>query len=227
MGRPGRMLSGSLHHPGSGRGDGLGVVICHGMLSDRSSEKHVALSIRSADLGLTALRFDFAGRGDSEGGPEDLTIGGEVADCRGALTALRSRGLDGPVLVGSSLGGTVSLLAAAEDQRVAGLVTMAAPSKLPEGPRSAWGESAREVPETFYEEARRHDLEEAARSITCPWLILHGASDEVVPVSHAQHLDASGRGRLVIRAGGDHRFASPGGLEWLLATVTGFLEDLV
>jgi pimeloyl-ACP methyl ester carboxylesterase len=222
-GRPGIMLTGSLHRPRTDVGGDVGVVVSHGMLSDRTSTKHVAIATRAAAVGFPALRFDFAGRGDSAGGPEDLLLGGEVADCRGAVQALRARGVRRSVLVGSSLGGTVSLLTAALEPDVAALVTIAAPSRLPEGPRDSWGESAREVPEAFYAEARNHDLESAAAGIRCPWLIVHGAEDEVVPLEQGQHLAAMGRGRLVVRQGGDHRFGADADLTWLVDTITGFI----
>jgi pimeloyl-ACP methyl ester carboxylesterase len=222
-GRPGITLVGSLHRPEVATPGGFGVIVSHGMLSDRTSAKHVAIATRAAALGRPSLRFDFAGRGESEGGPENLTLGGEVLDCRGAMRALAVRGVRHPVLVGSSLGGTVSLLAAAAEEDVAALVTIAAPSRLPEGPRTSWGESAREVPSSFYVEARGHDLEAAAARIRCPWLIIHGAEDEVVPMDHGRHLAAMGRGRLVIRQGGDHRFAAASDLAWLVDTVAAFI----
>ena len=117
LSRRGLMLRGSLHRPTS-RASGA-VVVCHGMLSSRASEKHFLICEGAAGGGFVALRFDFAGRGESEGGPDDLTISGELADLQAAIGLVRDLGFARPFVVGSSLGGTVAVMAAADDPMLA------------------------------------------------------------------------------------------------------------
>ena len=52
---------------------------------------------------------------------------------------------------------------------------------------------------------------ESARKIACPLLIIHGDTDEVVPVEEAHELNAciSGKKKLLILKGTDHRLSNP------------------
>jgi len=236
--RRGRLLAGTLHLP-----DGppaCAVVVCHGMLSSRGSPKHVAVCERAAAAGALALRFDFAGRGDSEGTPDDLTISGEIDDLLGAAAFARGRVGDRLLVVGSSMGASVAALAAAR-LGLAGLVTVACPVELPTAPRDAWGGPAVAadgdrvrlpdgslVPRGLFEDARRHDVVAAARRIACPWLVLHGGRDPVVPASAATVLSRSGkRTRTVVHPAAGHRFAASSERSWLVGTIGRFLAPLV
>lgn len=217
----GFVLRASLHRP-SIRAAGA-LIVCHGMLSSRQSPKHVAVCERAAKHGWAALRFDFAGRGQSQGEPADLTVSGEVEDLRGVLAEVRSRGFARPVLVGSSLGGTVAILTAASDREIGALVTVAAPAALPERPRAAWGADSA-VTEAFFTDAKRHDVLAAARLVACPWLVIHGEADEVVSSSNAHKLcRANSKTELVLRPGADHRFSRLEDRDWLVRAIVGAL----
>ena len=69
-----------------------------------------------------------------------------------------------------------------------------------------------------------HEVVGAARSISCPWLIIHGAEDPVVPVGDATFLAANAPdGELVVHPTAGHRFDQPGERKWLIERVAGFL----
>ena len=225
-----------LHHPHNA-GNRRGVLVAHGMLSSKDSDKHRSICEAVATGGATALRFDFRGRGESDGDPADLTVSNEIEDFLAALSFLRKRGCEKIAGVGSSLGGTVALLAGARDRGLNGLVTIAAPARLPKGPREAWGGSGRIVdgelievaPREFIDagffiDAARHDVVGAARSLSVPWLVVHGEADPVVPVGDATLLaEAAPTAELVIHPTAGHRFDQPEEREWLIARVAGFL----
>ena len=86
----GDTLVGVLHRPPDGVIDGA-VILCHGMESDKNSEKLIALSRTLALSGMLALRFDFSYVGESSGKFADITYRGEVEDLKAAYALVRSR----------------------------------------------------------------------------------------------------------------------------------------
>jgi pimeloyl-ACP methyl ester carboxylesterase len=77
---------------------------------------------RLAQQGYLVLAYDFRGYGDSAGGG---TLNFD-ADLRGAIDFVRQQGATRIILLGSSMGGTTSLKAAATES-VAGVITLSAP----------------------------------------------------------------------------------------------------
>ena len=105
------------------RGSGpTGVVLSHMFPSDRTSWAPLAHEL--AGEGTTTLAFDFRGYGDSEGARSIPDIWRDVV---AAIGFLRRRGAERIVLVGASMGGTASLVAAAREE-VDGVITLSAPS---------------------------------------------------------------------------------------------------
>ena len=107
------------HSPGTGPT----VIFLPGYASDMTGAKAVALEAWAQASGCAYLRFDYAGCGNSEGAFEAQTL----ADWLGDVLAVVDELVAGPVvLVGSSLGGWLMLLAArARPDRVVGLVGIA------------------------------------------------------------------------------------------------------
>lgn len=118
-----------------------------------------ALSRAALSQNLVALRFQFRGVGQSEG-VHDHGIG-EAQDTAFLLAELRSQYPDLPaVLMGFSFGAYMALKVAAQTPDLAGLVTIAPPLVYA-------GKAA--VPEPL-----------------CPWLLVHGDADDVVPMPQTQ-----------------------------------------
>lgn len=105
-------------------GNGPTVVFIHGFMSDMEGGKALALEESCRARGQAFLRFDCSGHGKSEG----RFIDGTISRWRDDVLALIDSVTQGPlVLVGSSMGGWLALLAAkARPERVKGLVLLAA-----------------------------------------------------------------------------------------------------
>ena len=105
-------------------GKSAGVVFLGGFMSDMTGSKAIALEKHCKKRGQAFLRFDYTGHGESSGAFSDGTIGKWTDDAVFAIEQLS----DGPqVLVGSSMGGWIMLLAALRlHKRVAGLIGIAA-----------------------------------------------------------------------------------------------------
>jgi putative redox protein len=199
------------------------------MESNKNSEKLVFLGEALASRGILALRFDFSYVGESSGKFEDITYSGEVDDLRAAYALVQSRDPGKIAILGSSMGGTVALLFAAEEPAIAALVTVAAPVHPEQFPRRTL--TSKQIDEwrnqgfTFYHGQRLnvsllHDLDkinalQAAARVICPVLIIHGDADEVVPVREAHELYGclTNSRRLLVLKGCDHRLSDPASMQ--------------
>jgi pimeloyl-ACP methyl ester carboxylesterase len=109
-----------------------GVVLAHMLPADQTSWYEEAVSL--SDLGYEVLTFDFRGYcpgapgGCSEG---EKNVDATPVDLRAALGFLRSKGVSRVALVGASMGGTASLIVAAEEgDAVDAVVTLSAPQVI-------------------------------------------------------------------------------------------------
>ena len=107
------------HTPGAGPA----IVFLPGYASDMTGTKALVLEAWAQASGRAFLRFDYAGCGESEGDFADQTL----TRWRDDVLVMLDRVVRGPaVLVGSSMGGWLMLLAAkARPERVLGLVGIA------------------------------------------------------------------------------------------------------
>ncbi len=228
----GQRLVGVLHgEPGR-----AAVISCHGMFSSKDGTKHLLLTELLAARGVPVLRFDAAGRGESEGRLFDLTFSGNMEDLDRAITFLAARGVERVGLFGSSMGGAVALLAAARDERVVAVATLAAvgyPAQLAERHpdfvaawlSQGWADTeAGPLGRAFYDDALAHDVVAAVQHLRIPILVVHGERDGVVPVGDALDIAAAARCvSLEVVDGADHRFSDPVHLRPTMRTIADFL----
>jgi pimeloyl-ACP methyl ester carboxylesterase len=213
------------------------------MESTRGGTKQQAIVERFVPMGFSVLRFDFSYVGESEGLFEDLTVSGEVDDALGALDFLGDFGSSLVILVGSSLGGAVALLAAANDaSSVHAVATIAAvgdaslfTDRLSEADAKLWRSTDRRdwgdgryLRASFLDDVERVDIANALSRVTQPLLLMHGESDDVVPPSHATLIESAcaGEAQVVTFPGVGHRFEEPGALDALLDTLEKWLKKV-
>ena len=199
-----------------------------GFKSDMNGTKVLALERWAANAGHGFLAFDYSGHGSSEGAFEDGTISRWRLDTLNAIDELTSGPL---VLVGSSMGGWIALLATlARADRVSALVLVApAPdftekllwAGLPEQARAEILEQGFSLRPSDYDEPYRITREliedgrhwqvlDAPLAIDCPVRILQGMRDDDVPWQHAQRLVAAltyDDVVLTLVKDGDHRLS--------------------
>ena len=122
----GVMLSGRVFGPDEGS---AGVVLAHMFPSDQSAWFEFAG--RLADRGYRVLTFDFRGYcpgGEAGCSQGEKTISAMWQDVEGAIATLRDEGATRIGLVGASMGGTASLVAASQEgQDIDAIVTLSAP----------------------------------------------------------------------------------------------------
>ena len=228
---PGRRLA--FRHR---RGRGPTLVFLPGYMSDMEGGKATALDSWAQAKGRALLRFDYSGCGLSEGAFEAQTLDGWRDD----VLAMIDR-VEGPVvLVGSSMGGWLMLLAAlARPERVEALVGIAAAPDftdwgfdeaqkrtLREEGRleepSPYGEAPYVTTRAFWESGEGLKLLHGAIATRCPVRLLHGLEDSDVPwqvslrvLERLESADA----RATLVKGGDHRLSRPADIALLIETV--------
>jgi len=218
-----------------------GVVFMGGFMSDMTGTKAAFLEEHARARGHAFVRFDYRGHGASSGRFEDGTIGRWAEDAIAVLDALT----EGPqVLVGSSMGGWLMLLAAlARPARVAALVGLAAAPDFTEDLLwASWDQPTRDrllrdgvvhLPGTYddapytvtralIEDGRRHLLLRGPIALSCPVRLLQGMADPDVPwrtaPALAERLTAADV-TVTLAKDGDHRLSRPQDLALLGRTL--------
>jgi pimeloyl-ACP methyl ester carboxylesterase len=212
-------------------GQGIGVVFLGGFKSDMEGTKAVHLQEWAQANNRPFLRFDYSGHGQSSGDFVDGCIGDWAQDAVDAIDTLT----DGPqVLVGSSMGGWISLLVCrAIPSKVRGLVGIAAApdftedsmwANFDEGQRqtilkdgqldlpSEYSDEPYIITKKLIEDGRNQLVLRTPLSLPFPVRFLQGTEDADVDQSVALRLleHASGEDvRLTLVKGANHSFSTP------------------
>jgi alpha/beta superfamily hydrolase len=208
---PAGKLRGIIHHPK--HPSSSCVITCHGLFSDKGSDKFITLGEHFAQEGITVFRFDFRGCGESDGKIEDTTITGRSEDLTAALSFIRAHtpSVAHTIgLLGSSMGGFISLRVAASDKMIKAVAAWATPFSF-DGVREVIAHSdSPQLKEEFYQDAGRYDASQFVPQVK-NLLLIHGDKDETVPAAHAERLyqKAKEPKRLEIVRGADHTFSNP------------------
>ena len=227
-----------LRHAGS---QGNGVIFLSGFNSTLRGNKATELHRWAVDNDRPFVRFDYFGHGTSSGRFEDGTITRWRDDALAVLDQLST----GPqILVGSSMGAWIALLATlARPERVAGLVLLAPAPDFTETliwqgmsiearacilrdgvwmRPSAYGSAPYPISKSLIEDGRQHLLLGGEITVRCGVRILHGMADPDVPWTHGLSLFSrlvSKDACLHLIPGGDHRLSDPENLDRMIRLV--------
>lgn len=227
-------------------GRGPGVVFLGGFMSDMTGTKALAVEAHARARGHAMLRFDYSGHGASAGKFEDGTIGLWREEAIDALDRLT----EGPqILVGSSMGGWLMLLAAlARPERVAGLIGIAPAPDFTEDliwdtmapaarallmrtgvyyEPSVYRDTPYPITRKLIDEGRDHLVLRGKLEIPRPVRLLHGQADPDVPWETSIRLAERLRGddvRIALIKDGDHRLSRPQDIALLCHTLDELLD---
>jgi len=227
-------------------GRGPTVVFLPGFKSDMTGDKATMLAAFCAERGRSMLRFDYSGHGVSGGQFEDGTITRWRDDALAVIDQLAPGRI---ILVGSSMGGWMALLAAlARPDRLAGLIGIAAAPDFTETLMweamtfeerdtlmrngvllvpSQYGEPY-PVTRALIEDGRAHLLLDGPILIGCPVRLLHGQRDPDVPWELSLRIAeqvSSDDARVTLVKDGDHRLSRPDDLDLLRRTLAPLLGE--
>ncbi|XP_076867629.1 abhydrolase domain containing 10, depalmitoylase a [Brachyhypopomus gauderio] len=230
------------------KGKSPGVVFLPGFASTMSGQKAEALEEFCKSLGHSYLRFDYTGCGASEGQMEDSNIGLWKKDVLYVLDEL----VEGPqILVGSSMGGWLMLLAAlARPEKVAALVgistaadhfvtafnTLPIEARKEVEERGSWAFPTRYNSEgsytlslAFLREAEQHCVLASPIPVTCPVRLIHGLQDEDVSWHVSMQVAErvlSSDVDVVLRKGGRHRLSERADIKLIVYTIDDLIDKL-
>jgi len=202
-------------------------VFVHGFRSSIAGVKSQAFAEHAVLRDRAWLRVDLRGHGDSDGSFSDFRLSRALSDLDSILSWLGPRRV---VLVGSSMGGWLSALAAQRRPgSVAGMLLIAPAlnfirdhlGSMPPARLEAWQAAGRREFTDLYD-GSRYSLDYAvladaepldvlrdhAPRFDCAVEMVHGERDEVVPLEVSRRLLRwlrPGQGRLSVVAGADHR----------------------
>jgi len=218
-------------------GAGPTLVFLPGYMSDMAGSKAEAVFGWATAQGRASLLLDYSGCGASDGDFAE----GTLSRWRDEILELIEAKCDGPVvLIGSSMGGWLMLLAAlAIPERIAALVGIAAAPDF-----TAWGFSDEQQAELlagetvleenaygpqptptypgFWRDGQANLLLGGEIALTCPVRLLHGQQDPDVPWETSLRLARALRSadvQVCLVKDGDHRLSRPNDIAVLLQTL--------
>ena len=222
-------------------GSGPAVVFQPGYMYDMTGSKAIALFGWASRTGRACLLLDYSGCGES---PGDFAEGTLSRWCEEVVTLVEAR-LDGPlVLVGSSMGGWLMLLAARRlGARVAALVGVAAAPDFTDWGYDAAQKARLAAGETllldnpydpeptpvhpgFWADGQALRQLDPEIPFDGPVRLLHGQDDGDVPPEISLRLAAAVRSQdvqVTLVKGGDHRLSREQDIALLLYTVAGLI----
>jgi pimeloyl-ACP methyl ester carboxylesterase len=231
------------------------LVWLGGYRSDMTGTKAAELARFAERMGTACIRFDYSGHGASGGAFTDGTISRWLEESLAVLDQARTRlGTGRLLLVGSSMGGWIALLAARELRRrgrgddLAGIVLIApAPDFTGEliEPNLTQADRVSLAERGFFEEPTPYGPEPNVYTLKliedgrlnrvlggvidtgCPIHVLQGMEDPDVPYTHAIRLMehlSCDDAVLTLIRDGDHRLSRPEDIEKLLEAVLHLMD---
>ncbi|XP_062376797.1 abhydrolase domain containing 10, depalmitoylase b isoform X2 [Sardina pilchardus] len=213
-----------------------------------SGQKAEALEEFCKSLGHSYLRFDYTGSGQSEGVFADCTVGTWKKDVLYMLDELA----DGPqILVGSSMGGWLMLLAAiarpektkalvgistAADHFVTAFKTLPIEVRKECEDKGEWTlpsthseDGGYKLTMDFLAEAENHCVLQSPIPITCPVRLIHGLKDADVPWHISMQVAErvlSADVDIILRRHGQHRMAEKDDIKLMVYTIDDLIDKL-
>lgn len=225
-------------------GDSPAILFLSGFRSDMTGTKAEALAHWCKQHHRAFVRFDYMGHGQSGGDFMDGSIGAWKDDTLCVIDELTEGEI---ILIGSSMGAWLGLLAALErpnriktfvglasapdftEELIYQQLTPAQKSELMEKgvyyAPSCYGEDPYPITRHLIEEGRLHLLMGGPIPLSCPSVLLHGTADADVPLSHGQKLaDLLPSARLITIENGDHRLSSRDQISLFLDVVSSIIN---
>lgn len=202
------------------------VIMCHGYGGDKlGNQKRVFVKAARyfSKNGISALRFDFLGCGDSEGDLIELTVSKQIVNLQDAITFLEKNvEVDSTRIgvMGWSRGSAICMLTATVDNRIKCVVSWAGESDFKDTwPNQILKEVKKRgiyksfwygysITKASYTDEMKHDILKAVKKMKRPVLVIHGTNDDNVVLNQGENLykAASKPKKIFVVKNADHSF---------------------
>lgn len=193
-------LGAELDLPDSGLVRGY-AIFAHCFTCSRNLKSFHVISEILSSHGIGVLRFDFTGIGDSEGNFSDTNFASDVDDIVAIAEYMAANYEPVKILIGHSMGGTASLLAAQRIPSIRACVTLSAPSdpghvarhfigKRPEVNKKGFAEitlggNRFTIGSKFFEDLKYNEDGSDLAAYQKPLLIYQSHADDMLAHEHA------------------------------------------
>ncbi len=203
------------------------VIFAHGMGSSKESKKALELARRLKLYGIAVFRFDFTGCGESDGRFSDTLVSRLADDLKAAYNKVYSHervDINRIGIVGSSLGGMVSILAVYQGLNPKTMVLISPATDFKENHSKPRVEDC--ISNEFYLDTWKRDFYEMAGFIKVPVLVVHGDVDDVCFLSGSRKLaeKLGPESMLEVIKGEGHYYKRPEGFDRMMDLTVGWLR---
>jgi alpha/beta superfamily hydrolase/peroxiredoxin len=202
------------------------VVFCHGFGGTKEGPLFELITDSLQKHGISSIRFDFNGHGESEGKFEEMTVPNEINDAKKVIEYVRDlRYVSKIALVGHSQGGVVASMTAGELGSDISAVVLMAPAAVlrddairgstfgkqynpldPPEYVELWG--PQRLGRNYIKTAFSLPIYETAANYHGPALIIHGNGDRIVPYTYGLRFHQQWKGsEYVLQEYFDHGFS--------------------
>lgn len=234
----GTLLSGKIEGPENPK---TWAIFAHCFTCGKDSLAATRTTRALGQRNIGVLRFDFAGLGTSEGRFGDSTFAADVADLVAAGQAMTADNKEPTLLIGHSLGGAASLIAAGMMPNIRAVVTIGAPYDLkhvlrlfdPVGLEKIEAEGEAEVKlggrpffvrKHLVDVLRESELRSHISTMERPLLVMHAPGDDTVSIDNATHIFAAAKHpkSFVSLDDADHLLTNPRDADYVAELITGW-----
>jgi putative redox protein len=209
--------------------------------------KDILTAYRSSRLlaqqGYAVLRFDFSGLGDSEGDFAECNFSTTVEDLHAAIDFLSENYETPEILIGHSLGGTSSLAAAIESEKIKKVITIASPSQpahvlhhfqqaltlLEQGIASSFKVAGKfyNINPQFVIDVRKWDMQQELNKLNKLVLIFNVKNDSLVSEEDASEIKQwiSGEPDLIHLENTDHLLSDKKAHAYAISRIVQWLDE--
>lgn len=220
------------------------IILCHGFEASKNSNTYIKIETKLLEHSIATFRFDFHGRGKSEGNIADTTISKAIDDIRCAVIQIKKLGFNSISLFGSSFGGISILNALPTLDIPIKCVVLKSPvsnyidlfnntmtkKQIDDWQKTGTHEYEKKlfIKYTLYQDALTHDTYSVITKIDIPIYIIHGDADEIVPIEQSKKLfEVLPNTTLEIIPNCDHRYSNPEHFtKFLNKTISFFIKEL-